>query len=234
MLRGQKVFTTGAGLPNTTLVVSAQSVDASGEALGVSMFLVPADAEGVTLKRLNTVGRHILGTYEVFLEDVAVGELELLGPLGAGWSVLREGLTLERLFTCAAYVGSLAAVIDLTVAYVASRRQFGQAIGEFQAVSHPIADAFADHAASRLLTYAAAAKLAAGGDARIDVSTAKLFITEAYQRATSHAMQAFGGYGYMEEYDIARYWRDARVATISAGSSQIQREIICRRLGLRP
>jgi alkylation response protein AidB-like acyl-CoA dehydrogenase len=234
LIRGQKVFTTGAGLPNTTLVMSVKTrSEADGESR-VSLFLVPADSPGVTLNRLDTVGRHILGTYEVFLEDVFVPEDALLGPLGSGWSVLRHGLTLERLFTCGAYVGGFETVLDLTIDYVRTRKQFKQTLGEFQAISHPLADSYAALEASRLLTYAAARKVAEGRDARMEVSVAKLFVTETYQRAADHAMQAFGGYGYMQEYDIHRFWKDARIATISAGTSQIQREIISRGLGLRP
>jgi len=182
---------------------------------------------------LDTVGRHLLGTYEVFLDDVCVPEDARLGDEGAGWRVLRDGLNMERLFGCGAYAGALATVIGLAADYAASRKQFGQAIAAFQAVSHPIADMYADLAAARLLAYSAARQLTAGVEARQVISVAKLFNTEAYQRATNSAMQIFGGYGYMKEYDIERYWRDARIATVTAGTSQIQREIILTTLGLR-
>jgi len=123
--------------------------------------------------------------------------------------------------------------LDLAVEYAKERHQFGQAIGKFQAVSHPLADMWADIQAGRMLAYGAARRVAAGLDATIDVSAAKLFITEAYQRATSHGMQLMGGYGYINDYDMHRYWKDARISTVSAGTSQIQREIVCRELGLR-
>ena len=122
VIRGQKVFTTGAGLPNTTLFVTAKMGDSGPP--GMSVFLVPADRSGVSLKRLTTVGRHILGTYEVFLDDVIVAEDALLGLPGHGWSVLGDGLTLERLFSCAAYVGGFETVLEMTVDYVKNRRQF--------------------------------------------------------------------------------------------------------------
>ncbi|HVX20597.1 MAG TPA: acyl-CoA dehydrogenase family protein [Acidimicrobiales bacterium] len=233
VLNGQKVFTTGGGLPNTTLVVTAKATTDGEERDRVSVFLVPADAPGVTVRKLDTIGRHILGTYEVFYDDVFVPAHDLLGPPGQGWRVLKQGLVMERLFTCGAYVGSMWAVLDMAVSYVNDRRQFGQPIGRFQAVSHPLADMWADAQAGRMLAYSAARRVAQGVDARIDVSAAKLFITEAYQRATSHGMQVMGGYGFMSEYDMHRYWKDARIATISAGTSQIQREIICRELALR-
>jgi alkylation response protein AidB-like acyl-CoA dehydrogenase len=167
----------------------------------VSLFLVDADAPGVTLNRLDTVGRHILGTYEVFLDDVFVPAHARVGAEGAGWKVLHASLTLERLFGCGAYVGALTTVLELARSYSAERRQFDQRICEFQAVSHPIADL----SAARLLAYSAARLVAPGQDARREVSVAKLLVSEAYQKATNHAMQVFGGYGYMKEYDIERY-----------------------------
>ncbi len=233
VVSGQKVFTTGAGLPNTTLVVTAKVAVSGDERERVSVFLVPADADGVSVRRLNTVGRHILGTYEVFYDDVFVPEEDLLGQPGKGWNVLKQGLVMERLFTCGAYVGSMWSVLEMAIDYVRERKQFGQAIGRFQAVSHPLADGWADFQAGRMLAYAAAKRVALGMDARIDVSADKLFITEAYQRAASHGMQVMGGYGYISEYDMHRFWKDARIATISAGTSEIQREIICKELELR-
>jgi alkylation response protein AidB-like acyl-CoA dehydrogenase len=234
VISGQKVFTTGANLPNTTLVVSARDRSSSSTSRGISLFLVPTSAAGVAVSRLDTVGRHILGTNEVFLDDVRVPPTALIGPSGKGWGVLREGMTLERLFTCGAYIGGFETVIDMTLDYGRQREQFGRPIGEFQAISHPIADMYADLEAARLLTYSAARAVAQGEDARTLVSVAKLFVTESYQRATNHAMQVFGGYGYMNEFDVHRFWKDARIGTVSAGTSQIHREIICRALGLRP
>jgi alkylation response protein AidB-like acyl-CoA dehydrogenase len=234
VISGQKVFTTGASLPNTTLVVSARDRSGASTSRGISLFLVPASAAGVVVNRLDTVGRHILGTNEVFLDNVRVPRTTLLGPAGEGWAVLREGMTLERLFTCGAYVGGFEAVLDMTLDYARQREQFGRSIGEFQAISHPIADMYADLEAARLLTYSAARAVAHGEDARTLVSVAKLFVTESYQRATNHAMQVFGGYGYMNEFDVQRFWKDARIGTVSAGTSQVHREIICRKLGLRP
>jgi alkylation response protein AidB-like acyl-CoA dehydrogenase len=125
------------------------------------------------------------------------------------------------------------AVLQKTIEYARERKQFGQSIASFQAISHPLADLYASLAAARLLVYSVGRLMASGAPARAEVSMAKLFISEAYQQATHHAMQVFGGYGYMTEYDIERYWRDARIATVTAGTSQVQREIICRDLGMR-
>jgi alkylation response protein AidB-like acyl-CoA dehydrogenase len=231
-LNGQKVFTTGAGHPNTVLHVTARTDPSAPKYEGMSILLVPTDAPGVQTRRLETVGRHILGTYEVFFDDVAVSAEQVLGRVGDGWGVLKSGLELERLFSSAGYLGAAQTVLDMTVDYVNGRRQFGRPIGAFQAVAHPIADMHCEIEASRLLTYRAAATLDNGEPASHQIAVAKLFVSEALQKATNTGMQLMGGYSYMTEYDMQRYWREARVATITAGTSQVQRTIIARGLGV--
>jgi alkylation response protein AidB-like acyl-CoA dehydrogenase len=232
-LNGQKVFITGGGLDNTLLHVTAITDPDAGRRKGMTVFLVPNDAAGVDARRLKTVGRHILGTCEVFFNDVRVERSQILGQLDDGWNVLGSGLAMERLFACAAYVGAHRQVFELMRDYVNERHQFGQSIGSFQAMSHPIADTYCDYEASRALTYRAGALVAEGKDALQALSVAKLFGSEALQRATQIGMQAMGGYGFMTEYPMQRFWREARVATVTAGTSEIQRTIISRGLGVR-
>lgn len=232
VLNGQKVFTTGAGIPGTILHVTARTDPSASRHEGMSVFLVPSDAPGVEVRRLRTVGRHILGTNEVFFTDVRVGPDQVLGPVDDGWRVLRSGLELERLFTCAGYVGSARTVLDLLISYVNERKQFGRPIGAFQAVAHPIADMYCDVEAARLLTYQAATLVDRGQPALRAVTAAKLFGSEALQRATNTGMQLMGGAGYMMEYDMQRYWREARSVTVTAGTSQVQRTLLARDLSV--
>jgi alkylation response protein AidB-like acyl-CoA dehydrogenase len=231
-LCGQKLFTTGAAHPNTVLHVTARTDPNAPKHRGMSIFLVPNDAPGVEIRRLRTVGRHILGTYEIFFDDVPVSADQILGPINQGWDVLRDALELERIFSCAGYIGAAQTVRDLLVAYVNERRQFGRPIGEFQAVAHPIADMHCDIEATRCLTYSAAAAIDAREPAFQQVAVAKLFGSEALQRATNTGMHLMGGYSYTKEYDMERFWREARVATITAGTSQVQRSIIAKGLGV--
>jgi alkylation response protein AidB-like acyl-CoA dehydrogenase len=232
VISGQKVFTTGAGLPHTLIHVLARTGPAGRSREGLSVFLVPSDAPGLELRRLDTVGRHMLGTYETFYDDVEVPESALIGTEGEGWDVVTSSLELERVFAAAQYAGAARAVIELTARYVAEREQFGRTLSSFQTVSHRLADMLVAVEAARLLAYRAANLVDQDPPtgANTEAAMAKLAASEAFQRATELGMQLFGGYGYMKEYRIERYWREARVTTVTAGSSEIQRSIIARDL----
>jgi alkylation response protein AidB-like acyl-CoA dehydrogenase len=171
----------------------------------------------------------MLGTYETFYDDVFVPDDALVGHEGAGWDVVTSSLELERVFAAAQCAGAARAVIDLTAQYVSERQQFGRSLASFQTVSHRLADALVAAEAARLLSYRAA-NLVAEGRANTEAAMAKLAATEAFQHASELGMQLFGGYGYMKEYRIERHWREARVSTVTAGSSEIQRSIISREL----
>ena len=227
-ITGQKVFTTGAGIPNTIIHVLARTGEPKRGHDGLSVFLVPADAAGVEMRRLNTVGRHMLGTYETFYDDVKVPEGALLGGEGSGWEVVTSSLELERIFAAAQYAGAARAALDLTIAYVNERHQFGKPIASFQTISHRLADHYADIEGARLLAYRAANLLDEGAPANTAAAVAKLVSAEVFRKTTETGMQFFGGYGYMKEYRIERFWREARVTTVTAGTSEIQRSIIAK------
>jgi len=146
--------------------------------------------------------------------------------------VMLSGLELERLFTSSAYVGNAQTVVDDAVRYAKEREQFGQPIGKFQEIAHMLADMQTDVDAARLLAYRAASLIAKGRPALREVSMAKLFGSEALVRPSNNGMQILGGFGYIMETDMQRYFRDARIVTVSAGSSQVQRNIIARTMGL--
>ncbi|MDI6912478.1 acyl-CoA dehydrogenase family protein [Nocardioides sp.] len=233
VLNGQKMFTTGAGIPNTVLHVTAVTDSGAPKRSNMSVILVPNDAQGVEIRRLRTVGRHILGTYEVFYDNVYVDSDQVLGELDQGWSVLHSSLELERLFSCAAMVGAAQQVQKMTTDYVTERQQFGRPIGTFQAVSHQIADMHCAVESARLLTYDAARSMdQESTDTFRKAAVAKLVASEALQNATNTGMQLMGGYGYMLEFQMQRFWREARIITVTAGTSEIQRSIIARELGL--
>jgi alkylation response protein AidB-like acyl-CoA dehydrogenase len=232
VLNGQKLYITGAGLPNTVLHVTTKTDPKAARHSGMTMFLVPADTPGIEVRRLRTVGRHLLGTNEVFFDNVRVERDQILGSLNKGWDVLHSNLELERALTCAGFIGAMSTVFEMTKDYVNNRKQFGKPLGAFQAVSHPIADMYCDLQAARLLTYKAASLLDSGQSAFTEVTAAKLFGSEALQRATNTGMQLMGGAGFMMEYDMQRFWREARVATVTAGSSQIQRTVLARAIGV--
>jgi alkylation response protein AidB-like acyl-CoA dehydrogenase len=229
-ITGQKVFTTGAGVPDTLIHVLARTGEGGRGRDGLSVFLVPNDAPGVELRRLDTVGRHMLGTYETFFDDVEVPESGRVGEEGRGWEVVTSSLELERVFAAAQCAGAARSVLALTTAYVNERHQFGRAISSFQSVSHRLADVLVKVEGARLLAYRAANLVDQGRPAQTDAAIAKLAATAAFQEAAETGMQLFGGYGYMKEYRIERHWREARVTTVTAGTSEIQRSIIAKDL----
>jgi len=231
VISGQKLFTTGAGVPDTVIHVLARTGPSGRGRDGLSVFMVPNDAPGLELRRLDTVGRHMLGTYETFYDDVFVPGDALIGAEGSGWDVVTSSLELERVFAAAQCAGAARAVIDLTAEYVSERQQFGRSIASFQTVSHRLADALVAVEAARLLSYRAANLVeAAAPGANTEAAMAKLAATEAFQHASELGMQLFGGYGYMKEYRIERHWREARVTTVTAGTSEIQRSILSKDL----
>ncbi|WP_052401329.1 acyl-CoA dehydrogenase family protein [Muricoccus aerilatus] len=231
-LDGRKLWSTGAGAPDTLLNVYARTAPGAGTRDALSLFLVPNDAPGVRLRKLDMLGRRCTGTYEITFDDVRVLPADLVGEPHKGWSYLLSGLQLERLCSAAGYCGSSKAVLDMAVGYAQERRQFGRPIGTNQAIAHQLADMRVELEAARLLTYRAAWALGRG-DALAEITMAKLFGSEAYVRATNVGMQVMGAYGYSMEFDMQRHFRDARSTTIGAGTSEMQRNLLAGLMGLK-
>jgi alkylation response protein AidB-like acyl-CoA dehydrogenase len=145
-----------------------------------------------------------------------------------------SGLQVERVIAAAADLGGAQGCVDLALAYAKERKQFGRPIGTFQAIAHMLADMATEVAAARALVYQCASLVDRGEDALKDITMAKLFASETYAKVANQGMQIFGGYGYNREFDMERHYRDARVATVAAGTSQIQRNLIAGLMGLKP
>lgn len=233
IVNGQKVFSTAAGAKDNIIHLYAKTDATVRHQDGISLFLVPNDLPGLTCRKLDMLGRRGTGTYEVFFDDVCLPEDALVGEVNRGWNYLLGGLQLERLTTTAGYCGAMQGVIDLALNYAKERKQFGRPIGEFQAIGHMLADMQTDADAGSLLMWRAAEKLKSGENALHEVSTAKLFCSEAYIRLANMGMQILGAYGYTLEYEMQQHFRDARSTTIGAGSSQMQRNIIAGLMGLK-
>jgi alkylation response protein AidB-like acyl-CoA dehydrogenase len=234
VLNGQKVFSTGSGARDNIISVYAKTDTSAHYKDGISLFLVDNTTPGLELKKLDTLGRRAIGTYEIFFDNVRVPADRLVGEVNRGWQIMLSGLQLERMMTTAGYCGAAQSVVEQAVAYARERQQFGQPIGDFQAIAHMLADMHTEVQAARLLMLKAATEIADGRDALQSLSMAKLFASETYMKVASNGMQIMGGYGYMMEFDMQRHFREARSTTIAAGTSQMQRNIIARKLGLHP
>jgi butyryl-CoA dehydrogenase len=237
VINGAKAFITNSGTPITTCItVTARTGTRDDGRPEISTIIVPTGTPGFTVEpAYDKLGWHASDTHGLTFTDCRVPEDHLLGERGAGLRQMLGILDDGRIAIAALAVGLLQRCLDESVAYAGSRTAFGAPIGSRQGVAFPISDLAVDLEAARLLTYNAAAMKDAGRPAA-EVSrvaaTAKLFATEAAVRATRTATQVFGGYGFMEESPVARFYRDAKILEIGEGTSEVQRMVIARSLGL--
>ncbi|MDO8785094.1 MAG: acyl-CoA dehydrogenase family protein [Syntrophales bacterium] len=233
VINGQKTFQTAADAKDNILCLYVRTDKNVAKHKGISLILVPNDTPGVEIRRIKTLGRKMLHTNEIFLEGVRVPKGNLVGELNGGWKMLLSGLGLERLYVCSTYIGASQSLVNLALEHAKQRVQFGRPIGTFQAIGHMLADMQTELDAARLLVYRAAWMYDQGLPCMKEISMAKLYGSEAYVRLANQGMQIMGGYGYTMEYDMQRHFRDSRILTVSAGSSQMQRTVIARGMGLK-
>lgn len=233
VISDQKIWATGAGAKNNVINVSVKTDPKAHYRQGMSLFLVGNATPGLELRKLDMPGRRSVGTYELFFNDVRLPPDHLIGGENKGWKCILFGLQAERVVAAACDCGSARGVLDLAIAYAKERKLFGRAIGSFQAIAHMLADLEAQVEAAWSLTLRAAWRVSGGEDALKEITMAKLLASEAHVKATEVGMQVMGGYGYNMEFDMQRHFRDARAATIAAGTSQIQRNLIAAQMGLK-
>lgn len=196
---------------------------------GLSAFAVPGGAPGVVAgKPEDKMGLRASNTVALTLEDVEVDEDALLGEEGSGFRIAMSALDGGRIGIASQSVGIGRAALSETVRYAKERRAFGQALSEFQATQWKLADMATEVEAAELLALRAAALKEEGARFTREASMAKLFASEAANRIVGHAVQIHGGYGFVKEYPVERYYRDARVTTIYEGTSEVQRIVIAR------
>jgi alkylation response protein AidB-like acyl-CoA dehydrogenase len=229
---GQKLFVTGAAVADAIVTIARTDPAAADRRGGLSLLLVDPAAAGVTIRPLSKLGLKALDLCEVFLDGVEVAADAVLGPADEGWAALRPGLAGERLLLAAISVGATAHVLELACAHARERVAFGQPIGAFQLVLDKLVEIRLALEAGDLLTCRAAESVDAGRPSDVEASLAKLHATRSYVTATREGAQVFGGYGFTDEYPIARHYRDAKYLEIGGGTSEIQKLIIGRSMGL--
>jgi alkylation response protein AidB-like acyl-CoA dehydrogenase len=231
VLNGNKVWCSGAHLPNATIAILART--SSDRYKGFSIFLVPNTTAGLHIKKMNTMVRRSLGTTEFFMDNLRIPAGALLGEVGKGWEYIGEHLELERLSIAASQVGNARTALDDTIRYTKDRKQFGVPLASFQVLKHRMADGATELEAARLLVYSAACKMARGERAVKEVSMAKLFCSQVLFKIAFDGMQALGGYAQLPEYDMERYFREAKHGMVGGGTNEIQRSIIAKEMGIR-
>jgi len=230
VIDGEKAFITNSGTAITS-VVTVTALTAPGE---ISAILVPAGTPGFEVQPpYRKMGWHASDTHGLTFVGCRVPEANLLGARGRGFAQFLEILDEGRVAIAALAVGVLQRCVDDAVAYAGERHAFGRPIGSNQAVAFRCADMEVALAAARQLTYHAAWLRDRGRPFKREAAIAKLFATEAAIEATRSATQVFGGYGFMDETPVSRHYRDAKILEIGEGTSEVQRLIIARELGLR-
>jgi alkylation response protein AidB-like acyl-CoA dehydrogenase len=229
-VRGQKVFTTGAAAADYIFAFVRTGAREDSAAGALSVVLVPADAPGVSIRPLRKLAGQATHTCEVFFNDVIIPAANLVGQPGDGVRMIFSLLNRERILCAAQSIGIAQGAFDYAFRYAHERRQFGQPIVEFQAVGHMLADMATEIEAARLLTFQAAWKLEQGQPVSADSSMAKVFASEMASRCASKGMSVLGGYSYMQEYPMERYYRECKLNEIAGGTNQVLRTRIVRYL----
>jgi len=231
VLNGQKVFVSSGSLASLYLVLARSDPDADPPHRGISAFLVERSTPGLSLGRKeDKMGLRADDTMELFLEDCRVPEAQRLGEEGAGFKIAMQSLDNGRIGVGAQAVGIAQAAFEEGRRYAREREQFGRPLIHFQAIQNKLADMATQIEAARMLVRQAAFLKDRQRPFTKEAAMAKLFASEMATRVTHQALQIHGGYGYMKEYAVERYYRDARVTEIYEGTSEMQRLVIARQL----
>ena len=229
VINGGKIFITNAveaGIINLT----SRIID-NGEDLGIGAFIVPTDTSGFKLgPKEKKMGWRASDTRQLFFEDMVVPAENMLGTPGKGFKTFLKTLTGGRISVAALSVGTALGAYERALKYSTERKAFGKEIHEFQAVGNKLADMATEIEAAKLLTFHAAWMKDQGKNIIKEGAMAKLFASETAMKTTTEAIQVLGGYGYVKEYDVERFFRDAKILEIGEGTSEIQRLIIAKNI----
>ena len=231
LINGAGDLMTGAA--ESRCMIVAALADSAPSSPGFSLFAIDPQAPGIKMRKLETIGMRGAGSlYEVTYENVRLPRGALLGTLDGRWESIQVMLEREGIFQAAYCIGSAQQVIADAVRYAGERKQFGQAIGKFQAIAHLLADLQAEVDAARWLMYHAAWCVDSGAPGGKHAAMASLACTEALLQTTAECMRVYGGYGLTMEFDIQRHFRDARSFVAENGARQVRRNQIGRAMGI--
>ena len=238
VINGSKQFITNSGTDITAgVTITALTAKSNGTRGEISAIMVPQGTPGYTVeKSYRKLGWHSSDTHPLTFQECRVPEANILGKRGGGYRQFLHTLAGGRVAIAALSVGLAQACLDASLAYARERRQFGKPISSFQAIQFKLADMAMEVELARTITYKAACAYEYTGESSPEfrklAAMAKLFASETSKRATDQAVQIHGGNGFMEEYPVARYYRDVKVNEIGEGTSEVQRILIARELGL--
>lgn len=231
-MTGEKIFITN-GTASDFVIVTVRTGSTEDRHRGLSLLIVDRETPGMSVRRkLNKLGWRASDTAALTFEDCRVPATNLVGELNRGFYHLMHNLEVERLVVAADAVGLAESAFQAAVTHAKNRRQFDRSIAEFQAIRHMLVDMHVRIEAARLMVYGAAQVIDRGESAAREVSCAKYYASEVARKVTADAVQVLGGQGFLMDNSVQRFFRDAPVYTIGGGTSQIQKEIIAKQLGL--
>lgn len=226
IISGAKTFITN-GVYSDYLVVAAKTTPDAGSA-GISLFVVDRATEGVSARKLDKLGWRASDTGEISLDDVVVPAANLVGDENMGFYYIMQNFALERLLIAVAAIAACQDALDCTLQYMSERKAFGRSIDKFQVLRHRIAQLSSEVERSRIFNQAVLQAYLRGDYPVKECAMAKLLSTELSDKVMYECLQCFGGYGFMEDYPLARMFRDSRLGTIGGGTSEIMRDLIAK------
>jgi acyl-CoA dehydrogenase len=229
VVNGSKIFITN-GVQADFVVLAVKTNPRDGHK-GISLLVVEKGTPGFTVgKKLDKLGWRASDTGELIFENCRVPKENLLGEENRGFYYIMQNFQWERLVLALGAVSAAELALEKALQYARQRVQFGKPIGKFQVIRHKLVDMATAIETARYLTYHALSKFVRGEDAVTEICMAKIVACEAHNRVADEALQIYGGYGYMMEFPVQRYWRDARIGTIGGGTTEIMKEIIAKRI----
>jgi acyl-CoA dehydrogenase len=232
IVNGNKTWCSSAHVADYILLIARTDKEVAKRHHGVSLFLLPAKSDGISISEIPKLGMRALGSCDVGISDVVVADEYLLGEPGNAWRMLLPTLNNERIMLASLCLGILDGVLEDALVFVKDREAFGKTIGEFQALQHYIADIAMWRSQSELVVYQAAWLLSKGRDCFQETNMAKVIASEAAGKAADLGIQILGGMGYSAETDMQRYWRDGRLFRIGPVTNEMARNSIAENLGL--
>ena len=230
VINGVKLFIPDAHVADWIICAARTNEDIKDNSNGITLFLVPGKASGISYTPLKTFGSD--KQYEVAFKNVRVNKKDILGEVNEGWPIIEDLMQYGAVAQCALMAGGAERVVEMTVSYAKEREQFGHLIGSYQAIQHKCADMQTDADGIYFVTYMAAWKLSQGFPAATEVSMAKAWCNEAYRRVCAEGHQVHGGVGIIKVHDMQLYFRRAKAAELALGDSEFHREKIAQQLEL--
>ena len=232
IINGQKVFTTGAHHASHIVTLAKTNNNPPKKSMGLTIFLVETKSNGLELRKIEKLGSKSLSSFEVFFDNVVVDESSIIGEVDRGWYYILETLNVERILVASVSLGVAQAAFDDALNYSKERHAFGRPIGQFQAIQGYISTMATEIELARLITYKAAWMQSNNIECSLEASMAKMFASDCAVKVTDMGMRIMAGYGFTMEYDMQRYFRDARQYVFAPITNEMSKNFIAEKFGL--